>query len=235
MKKGDTVTLSVAVAAQVQVPAGLSNTTLANAQQLLQQAGLVAMVKYVTNNAAKDTVLDASPASNTTVPAGTTVTLTVSSGPAGVAVPSLAGQTQTQAGQVLGSDGLVVGNITSQSSTQFAANLVISSNPPTGTLVPPGTAVDIVVSTGPPPTTLPPTTVPPTTTPTTQPQVSVPSLSGLSPSLANSALMAVGLTGSGSKGSASQCFGNSGNGVFAQNPSAGVSVSAGSPVTYSYC
>ncbi len=172
VKKGDTVTLDVAVAPppkKVSVPAGLVGSSLTSAQALLQQAGLNSSVKYVVNNAAKGTVLGAAPGAGTTVNQGTTVVLTVSSGPANVTVPSVAGQTQAGAGATLGNAGLNVGNVSQQFSTQYAAGLVITSNPSAGTSIPPGSSVDLVVSEGPPapPTTPPTTTTTPSTTTTT--------------------------------------------------------------------
>ena len=102
VQKGNTVTLKVATAppvAKVAVPAGITNTTLANAKAYLQAAGLNDSVTYKTNNAADNTVLSASPSSGTKVPQGSTVDLTVSSGPANVPVPSVAGLSQQAAVQ----------------------------------------------------------------------------------------------------------------------------------------
>ena len=82
-------------------------------------------------------------------------------------VPSLVGLSQAAAGQTLGSAGLVVGNVSSVSSNQFSAGLVVSSTPGTGASVPNGSAVDIAVSTGPAATTTTTTTA--TTTTTTRP------------------------------------------------------------------
>jgi len=166
VKKGDTVTLKVAEAAppvQVTVPDGIINTTLSNATAILQSAGLQSTVVYHTSTALRGTVLSSNPASGTTVNQGSTVTLTVSSGPANVTVPSLIGLSQAAAGQALGSAGLNLGNVTSVYSSQ-QAGLVASSNPGTGASVAPGSSVDIAVSQGPPPTT---TTTTSTTTTTT--------------------------------------------------------------------
>ena len=169
VKKGDSVDLSVASkapVAKVAVPTGITNTSLSNAQSLLRGAGLASTVKYVVNNVQKNTVLSSDPTSGTKIPEGSTVTLTVSSGPSNVLVPSLAGQSQPQAGALLGSVGLNVGSITQAASSQYPSGEVISSTPGAGQSVPPGSSVDIVVSTGaPPPTTT--TTVPSTTTTTT--------------------------------------------------------------------
>ncbi len=170
VKKGDTVTITVAEVApvpQVTVPDGLSNTTQTDAEAILQNAGLQSSVVHVTSTALKGTVLSTNPASGTKVNQGSTVVLTVSSGPANVTVPSLIGLSQGAAGQALGSDGLNLGNVTSVSSVQYAAGLVVSSTPGTGATVPPGSSVSIAVSSGPPaPTTTTTTTSIPSTTTT---------------------------------------------------------------------
>lgn len=172
VKKGDTVTIKVAEPAPVQqilVPEGLTGTTVANAEAILQSAGLQYTVVYRTSTAQKGTVLSTNPTSGTKINVGGSVALTVSSGPANVSVPSLIGLSQAQAGQVLGNAGLNVGVVTSQSSTQYAAGLVVSSNPGTGQSVAPGSSVDIVVSTGTPATTTTTSTTTTSTTTTTTP------------------------------------------------------------------
>lgn len=94
-------------------------------------------------------VLTQSPGAGTEVPAGSAVDLIVS---AGVTVPDVVGQTQAAATTTITSvPGLVMGAITSASSTTVAAGLVISQNPPAQTKVSGGTGVAIVVSSGPPP------------------------------------------------------------------------------------
>ncbi|HUY65271.1 MAG TPA: Stk1 family PASTA domain-containing Ser/Thr kinase [Acidimicrobiales bacterium] len=163
VKKGDTVTLLVAVVPHVTVPANITQTTLATAEANLRAAGLAFTVAYRTDPSPSGTVLSSNPTSGTSVPQGTSVTLTVSSGPANARVPSVIGQSQNVASNTLGQQGFILGNVTSQSSPQ-PAGVVISQNPGPGTQVPPNTPVDIVVSAGPPPPT---TTTPSTTTTTT--------------------------------------------------------------------
>ncbi len=170
VKKGDTVTLTVATVEKVAVPQGITNTSLGNAQSQLTAAGLTSTVNNVVNNAAQGTVLSANPQPGAKVAKGSAVVLTVSSGPSNVRVPSLIGLSQTQAGNVLGQAGLNVGNISSAPSSNFAPNIVISSSPASGTSIKPGSSVDIVVSTGPPPTTTTSTST--TTTSTTSPSTS---------------------------------------------------------------
>jgi serine/threonine-protein kinase len=187
VKKGDTVTLKVAVPAPVQqipVPSGITNTTLGNAESILQGAGLQYTVVYKTSTVQKGTVLSANPASGSNISQGGSVALTVSSGPANVTVPSLIGLSQPQAGVLLGQAGLNVGNISSQASNQYAAGQIISSSPGTGASVSPGSSVDIVVSSGPPPSTTT-TTTSTTTTSTTSPNSSSTTTSSSSPQLGN--------------------------------------------------
>lgn len=170
VKKGDTITIKVAAVAptvQVTVPDGLTNTTQTNAEAILQSAGLQSTVVYKTSTAQKGTVLSTNPTSGTKINQGASVALTVSSGPANVTVPSLIGLSEGVAGQTLGNVGLNVGSIRSVDSAQYAAGLVVSSDPSTGAAVAPGSSVNIAVSTGPPPATTTTTAVPATTTTTT--------------------------------------------------------------------
>jgi len=169
VKKGDTVTLTVATAEKVTVPAGITNTSLSNAESLLQSAGLGFTVTNVPNNDTQGTVLSSNPTSGSRVAKGSTVVLSVSSGPKDVPVPSVIGQTQSGAGNVLGQAGLNVGNITSGYSNQYGPGVVIASNPSAGVSVKPGSSVDITVSQGPPPTTTTSTSTTTTTTSTTAP------------------------------------------------------------------
>jgi serine/threonine protein kinase/beta-lactam-binding protein with PASTA domain len=168
VKKGDTVTLQVAVKApvkQVAVPAGITNTTVSNAEAILRAHGLTYTISNEINNAVSGTVLSSSPTIGSMVDQGSAVTLTVSTGPANVKVPSLVGLTQAQAGQTLGQAGLQIGVVSSLSSSTQPAGVVISSSPSTGASVAPNSSVNIVVSQGPPATTT--TTAPPSTTTTT--------------------------------------------------------------------
>jgi beta-lactam-binding protein with PASTA domain/tRNA A-37 threonylcarbamoyl transferase component Bud32 len=177
VKKGDTVTLTVATVPKVPVPQGITQVPLATAESTLQNAGLADSVKYVVDPAKKNTVLSSQPPSGTSVDKGSSVTLTVSGGPASVPVPSLVGQQSNQAGSILSAANLVVGNITNQQTSQSSPGVILLSNPPAGTLVLPGSPVDITVAIAPPPTTTTTTTTPTTTTTTTSPSSSTTSTS----------------------------------------------------------
>jgi serine/threonine-protein kinase len=90
-------------------------------------------------------------------PKGSVVTLTVSSGPAPVAVPNVVNKQEGDARSILSGVGLVVRfpSLTAPSST-IPAGTVISVSPNVGRLVRPGTKVTITVSSGPPDVTVPP-------------------------------------------------------------------------------
>ena len=72
-----------------------------------------------------------------------------------VIVPSVAGATQAAATTTLTTAGLALGSVSTASSTTVAAGLVISQNPGSGTQVASGSAVNLVVSSGPPLVTVP--------------------------------------------------------------------------------
>jgi tRNA A-37 threonylcarbamoyl transferase component Bud32 len=159
----------------VNQPAGQATATLRN-------EGLAVTIKAQTEKSgANNIVLAQAPKRDTLVKKGDTVTLTVSQVTVVQmeTVPSLAGQTQSQARTTLAQSHLTLGTFTQQYSTSFTAGQVISSDPAAGTRVQRNSAVNIVVSQGAPPptttTTVPPTTTPPTTTPpTTTPPTTTP-------------------------------------------------------------
>ncbi len=117
-------------------------------------------------------VISSDPAEGAEVPARSTVVVQISSGPPLVTVPNVVGSQQDAALNTLLNAGFRP-QVRTETADQ-AAGTVIRTDPPPGTDAPEGSNVDVIVSTGPPPTTVPPTTTtPPTTRPppttTTQP------------------------------------------------------------------
>jgi beta-lactam-binding protein with PASTA domain len=98
----------------------------------------------------KDSVISQSPAAGTPVVQGSVVTLVVSTGPPQVAVPNVVGLTQAAATTAITGAGFTVGTVTTASSMTVPAGRVISQSPTSGTQVTQGSAVDLVVSSGPP-------------------------------------------------------------------------------------
>jgi len=128
---------------------------------------------------------------------------------ASVSVPNVVGLTQAAATTAITGAGLVVGTVTTQSSSTVPAGAVISQNPTSGTLVAPGSSVNLVVSTGPPP-------------------VPVPNVVGLTQTAASTAITGAGLVvGTVTTQSSSTVPAGA---VISQNPTSGTLVAPGSSV-----
>jgi beta-lactam-binding protein with PASTA domain len=82
------------------------------------------------------------------------VYLTVSKGPVPVPVPDLTGSTRAAAAEAVGRAGLTVGNVSERASEEVPEGGVLDWSPKGGT-APTGSAVDLVVSSGPAPRTVP--------------------------------------------------------------------------------
>jgi hypothetical protein len=143
--------VAVAPGASVSVP-NVVNLTQTAATTAITNAGLV--VGTVSNTSSSTvpagSVISQTPTATTQVAPGSAVDLTVSTGPPPVQVPNVFNVTQAAATTAITNAGLVVGTVTSDSSSTVPAGSVISQTPPAGTSVAPGSAVNLVVSTGPP-------------------------------------------------------------------------------------
>ena len=126
-----------------------------------------------------------------------------------VAVPNVVGETQAAATSAVTGAGLVLGTVTSQSSTTVPSGSVISESPAAGTQVSAGSAVNIVVSAG-------------------VGQVAVPNVVGQTQAAATTAITGAGLV-LGTVTSQSSSTAPSGS-VISESPAAGTQVSTGSAV-----
>ncbi len=181
---GQTVTLYVStgtgpVASSIKVP-DVRNLPYSTAVQTLNAMHLqVGSRSYVSSSSVSaGTVMRQAPGPGVSVSPGTNVNLVISSGPPApqqVAVPYVRGDTPATAGAKLGQAGFQVGSTVNRASANIKQGLVIGTNPPAGTPEPAGTAVDLIVSTGPP-------------------QSSVPDVVGEAQSLAESTLTQAGFT-----------------------------------------
>ena len=143
--------------------------------------------------------------SNDAASTSAAVTVTVK-----IAVPNIVGLTQAAASAAITAAGLTVGTITTQSSSTVPSGTVISQTPVGGASVAAGSAVSLVVSSGPAP-------------------VTVPNVVGLTQSSAGTAITGVGLT-VGTVTTQSSSTVPSGT-VISQSPLGGASVAAGSAVS----
>jgi beta-lactam-binding protein with PASTA domain len=95
-----------------------------------------------------DVVVSQSPASNTQAPRGDAVNVWIS---VGIGVPDVVGQPESVVSSLLAPANLFKGATSLQPSSTIAAGNVISQSPAAGTFVSGGSAVALVVSSGPPP------------------------------------------------------------------------------------
>jgi eukaryotic-like serine/threonine-protein kinase len=113
----------------------------------LRKAGFKPTTKEQPNaKVAQGRVIGTEPPAGTELQVGSPVSLLVSSGPAQVRVPNVAGDSQSGAEAALTAVGLAVGTVTQQVSAGQAAGSVLSQSPPAGSSVRTGTKVDLTVA-----------------------------------------------------------------------------------------
>ncbi len=130
--------------------------TRTEAEGIIQAAGFkVGKVEEKTDpEAPEGVVLSQDPKAGAQVTRGTAVNLVVSTGREKVTVPDVVGASRSQAARLLRAAGLEVGTVSEEVSDK-EAGLVIRQNPAAGAEVTKGSAVDLVVSKGPPPKKIP--------------------------------------------------------------------------------
>lgn len=101
------------------------------------------------------TVIDQSPNAGTTVTGSDEVRFVVSAGPQDRAVPSVGGLSPEAAGFALGDAGLGVASVSERDDASAPAGVTIGTEPGAGTVLPYGTPVKVVVSSGAAPSTVP--------------------------------------------------------------------------------
>ncbi len=196
----------------VAVPS-VTGKQLTQAIQLLQAANLGYTIHNVSSNQAVGTVLNQDPAGGTKILETRKVVLTVSGTQTSVSVPSVIGQSPANAGGILNQAGLKVGTQSTACSSQ-PNGLVSAQNPGAGTSEPPGTPVNLVVSSG--------------------NCVSVPSVVGQTQDSATSAITGVGLVANTTFDTACPNGAQPGN-VDSQSPAPNAQVNPGSTVNISVC
>jgi beta-lactam-binding protein with PASTA domain len=197
--------------ASVTVPS-VVNLTQAAASAAIVGAGLTvgSVTTAGSSSVASGSVISQNPSAGASAASGSTVNLTLSTGPVLVSVPIVTGLSRTAASAAISGAGLVVGAVSSQSSSSVPSGEVISEGPPAGTLVDVGSAVSFVVSTGPA-------------------QVTVPNVVGLSQASATTMITGDSLAlGNVSTGSSATIVAGD---VISESPSAGTSVSPGTTVS----
>jgi len=99
----------------------------------------------------KDHIISQDPLPETRTKSGRTIQVLVSSGPALVPATDVIGSSQIIADVNITNDGLAVGKVEQQFSSQYANGIVMGQYPEAGELVPEKSTIDLVVSKGPEP------------------------------------------------------------------------------------
>ena len=120
----------------------------ADAIAAIEEANLTYEIERVNDDADPGTVLQQSPGPGTGISPNSPVQLQVSEGPPPSPLPNMAGLTIEQATNVLNQNRLELGETEEQNSATVPAGVIISSSPEQGTVVPIGTPVDFIISTG---------------------------------------------------------------------------------------
>jgi beta-lactam-binding protein with PASTA domain/predicted Ser/Thr protein kinase len=193
---------------QVAVP-GVVGEQLDIARAQLVNKGFAVNPQFERNKHPSGYVFFQSPTGGQKIDKGSTVTLTVSSGPGNVSVPSVQGLPLANAKRLIQRHGLKVGAVRQQSSTTLPKGNVIGTSPAAFQSVPPGTSVDINVSSG-------------------KPLLKVPDVTGQSQSSAKSALRGAGFQVQTTTQTSTTAKAGT---VISQNPSGGTQTPSGSTVS----
>jgi eukaryotic-like serine/threonine-protein kinase len=148
-----TVTITVGEGpGTVEVP-DVANIMPVQARGILEEAGLRLGSQSTTpsDSVPEGSIVSQSPKAGSEAEPGSSVAVTVSSGPSQVTVPDVTGQDWITAAQNLQAAGLSVNRNVTMVSSDRPENEVLSTNPEAGTQVPPGTTVTLTTSQGPQP------------------------------------------------------------------------------------
>jgi serine/threonine-protein kinase len=147
--EGSTVQLKVSSGAESLPVPNVIGSQAAQAISLLEGQGFVVVVEAIDDEVAPvGEVVDQDPTGDSEAERGSEVKLIVSKGPAARPVPDVVGRTIAEASNLLGQAGFAVQQVTEPSST-VEEGVVIRTDPPPESVQPKGTAITVVVSSGP--------------------------------------------------------------------------------------
>jgi len=188
---------------------GVVGQDLTVAQAAIEEAGFEVNTKFEAAEAPQNQVTAQDPAPAEKAEVGSTVTLTVSQGPAPVTVPDVVGMTELEANQALVAEGFLVTPVQVEDD-EVEEGRVISQDPAGNGQAPSGATITINVSAG-------------------RGTVAVPNVDGAPEADARAALQGVGLTNITTQQQASGDI-PAGN-VISTNPSAGTEVTPDQTIT----
>ena len=147
VQKGTAITLIVAKEKQQVTVPDVTGKTFEEAKTQIEASGLkVARQDVESDTVEPGKVIQTTPAANTQVEKESTVTVQVAKAASKVQVPTVTGQRLADAKQALTNAGLAIGAITG---SQDDSAIVVSTNPPAGQQVDPGTQINIQTIGGP--------------------------------------------------------------------------------------
>jgi serine/threonine-protein kinase len=150
VKKGARVSILVSSGPGTLALPGVVGLTGTEAVARLQAAGLRPTVQTkASSKVPHGRVISTNPTAGTELQVGSPVSVAVSGGPAQTNVPNVTGSSQDDATTALTAAGLKVGTITRQISTEQSPGIVLSQSPTAGTVLKPGSQVDLVVAQAP--------------------------------------------------------------------------------------
>ncbi len=153
--KGSTVDYTLSAGPPPITIPDVRNQLAAEAQASLEGLGLAVTTEQKFNSGVETgNAVKTEPAAGETVAAGSAVVLTVSKGPKPVTVPDIVGLKQGAATTAIDEAGLAVGIVESVDDVA-AQNTVVGQDPAASAEVPQGSAVNLLVSSGPPMVTIP--------------------------------------------------------------------------------
>jgi beta-lactam-binding protein with PASTA domain len=145
LEQDQIVTLLVSKGSNLVAVPSVLNLQQDDAEAEIEDAGLLANVETETSDAPEGAVFAQNPDPGGAVEVGSEVTITVSTGPEEVAVPSVIGDTQQAGRATLRAEGLKV-DVSKENVTDPGDDgVIIEQTPPGGASVPPGTTVSIVI------------------------------------------------------------------------------------------
>lgn len=151
VKEGRVITVYVSLGVKDNVVPNILERDYNDVAEYLEQYGFeLGVVKVVTSQLPKDTIISQDPEAGTVAEAGTKINVEVSDGQGKemVPVPQLVGLDVDAAKAALEAAGLSLGSVTYEESETVEKNYVISQSHQKGTEVEEGTAISFVVSKG---------------------------------------------------------------------------------------
>jgi beta-lactam-binding protein with PASTA domain len=210
-EKGSEISVTVVGKRVASVPSVVGSERAA-AEQKLRDAGFeVEVDEQASSFGDEGKVTGQNPEGGARPGVGTSVAITVGTGPSSVGVPQLYGNTPAQARSILGEANLKLGDKSSEYNGDVAEGSIFFQDPAEGQRVVPGTAVDVTVSLG-------------------VQQVEVPEVYGLSVADARATLSGVGLNSTTFEVEGDETAGT----ALSTDPSVGAMVDPGSTVTLYY-